>query len=256
MKYPETLSFIRHDISAYNVLNAKKDASPVYREFKKAYDKDPDSDESHRLAIEVKEQFLFPYTDRNTPLAEGSGIQAEIMGQNLKKRIDLPDVIFVSPYKRTIDTLEMMTKGWSELGKVKTIIDERIIEKDYGLFSLYNDWRIFNVLYPDQRDSYKMQGSFWHRFPQGENIPDVIKRLCSFVDTLNNYHPEENVLAVTHHLSILALRSIIEGFSEKDFLRLNNEEKPINAGVTIYRGKPNEGTDGRLVLDVYNAKFY
>lgn len=256
MRCPETLSLARHDTSAYNVLKDLKEASPLYQEFVQAYNENPDSDKSYRLAIEVKGQFFLTYDDHDTPLAEGSGIQAEIMGQNLKKRIDLPDVIYVSPHKRTIVTLEMMTKGWPELGKVKTIIDERIIEQDYGLASLYNDWRVFNVLHPDQRDLYKMQGSYGYRYPQGENIPDIIKRLCSFVDTLNNYHPEEGVLAVTHHLSILALRAILEGFGEKDFLRLNNEEKPINAGVTIYRNKPNEGKDGHLVLDVYNAKLY
>jgi len=256
MRGPETVSLVRHDKSVYNALRPLKEASLLYQEFVKAYEKNPDSDESLRLAIEVQGQFPFPYTDRDTPLAQGSGIQSEIMAKNLKQRIDLPNVIYVSPYKRTIATLEMMTKGWPELGKVKTIVDKRIVEQDYGLASLYNDWRIFNVLHPDQRDLYRQQGTFWYKYPQGENVPDVMERSSSWTDTLNHDNKGENILAVTHHLFILAFMANIENLGEKEFLRLNSEQKPINAGVTIYRNKPNKGKDGHLILNVYNAKLY
>jgi len=256
MRGPEIVSLIRHDKSVYNALKPLKEASSLYQEFVQAYEKDPDSDKSHRLAIEVQGQFPFPYTDRDTPLAQGSGIQSEIMAKNLKQRIDLPDIIYVSPYKRTIDTLEMMTKGWPELRKVKTVMEERIVEQDYGLASLYNDWRIFNVLHPDQRDLYRKQGTFWYRYPQGENVPDVMERSSFWTDILNRDNKGENVLAVTHHLFILAFMANIENLSEKEFLILNSEQKPINAGVTIYKAKPDNGTNSRLALDVYNAKLY
>ena len=42
----------------------------------------------------------------------------------------------------------------------------------------------------------------------------------------------------------------------KEFERLDHEEKPINAGVTIYRGKPDQGGNGRLVLEAYNLNLY
>jgi broad specificity phosphatase PhoE len=256
MKWPETLSLIRHDTSAYNVLKPQKNASPLYQEFIKAYDKNPDSDESHRLALEVKGQFSLTCADHDTPLAQGSGIQAEIMAKNLKKRIDLPDIIFVSPYQRTKSTLEMMIKGWPELKKVKTVMEERITEQDHGLALLYNDWRVFNVFYPDQRDLFNRQGNYRYRYPQGENIPDVRERLRSWMNTVTRDYKEENVLAVTHHLSILAFRANLERLSEDEFLKLDKDEKPINCGVTIYRGKPNEGKDGHLVLVDYNVKLY
>jgi hypothetical protein len=63
-------------------------------------------------------------------------------------------------------------------------------------------------------------------------------------------------MAVTHHLSILALRANLERFGAPEFQRLDNEEKPINCGVTIYRGNPNAGEDGHLELDRYNQKLY
>lgn len=259
MKWPESLTLIRHDSSAYNILKPLKNQSSLYKKFIKSYEKNPDSDRSHRLAIEVKDQFSLKCADHDTPLAPvapGSDTQAEIMAIRLQKRISVPNVIFVSPYKRTQATLERMVQGWPELGKVKTIEEERIGEQDHGLSILYSDWRVFNVLYPDQRELFKRQGSYHYRYPQGENIPDVRKRLRSWVSTLTRDYKERNVLAVTHHLAILSLRANLERLDENEFLRLDEEEKPINAGVTIYRGNPTEGSDGRLVLDVYNAKLH
>lgn len=249
MKWPETLTLVRHDSSAYNVLRPLKKESNLYQEFEKSYEDNPDSDQSRQLANEVIKTFSLKYGDHNTPLADGVGIQAEIMATNLKKRIDLPDIIFVSPYERTITTLEKMIRGWPELEHVKTIQEERITEQDHGLAVLYSDWKVFNVLYPEQRELYSRQGAYRYRYPQGENIPDVRERLRSWVNTLIRDYSEQNVLTVTHHLSILSFRANLERLDEKEFLRLDEEEKPINAGVTIYRGKPDVGTNGRLVLE-------
>jgi len=256
MKWPETVSLIRHDISAYNVLKPQKEASHLYQEFTQAFRKNPDSDESHRLAIEVKGEFSLKCGDHNTPLADGSGTNAETMAKNLRDRIDFPDVIFVSPYERTQATLGMMIKGWPELRNAKTVIEERITEQDHGLATLFNDWKVFQVLHPEQRDLYNRQGSYRYRYPQGENVPDVRERLRSWMNTVTRDYKEQNVLAVTHHLSILSFRANLERLDENEFLRLDKEEKPINAGVTIYKGNPNEGSDGHLVLDVYNLKLY
>jgi broad specificity phosphatase PhoE len=256
MKWPETVSLIRHDTSAFNVLKPIKEASPLYKEFLESYGKNPDSDRSRNLAIEIKEQFSLKCGDHNTPLAKGSGLNAERMAKNLKTRIDIPDIIFVSPYERTQATLTMMTKGWTELKNVKTIIEERITEQDHGLVLIYGDMKVFQVLHPEQRDLYTRQGNYRYRYPQGENIPDVRERLRSWMQTVTRDYKEQNVLAVTHHLSILSFRANLERLDEQEFLRLDKEEKPINAGVTIYKGVPDKGRDGHLVLDVYNAKLY
>lgn len=256
MKWPETLTLIRHDSSAYNALKPRKRESILYQEFLNAYGINPDSDNSRRLALEVKNEFSLEYGDHNTPLAEGAGIQAEMMATRLKERIPIPNAIFVSPYERTEATLSRMIIGWPDLKNIKIIRDERITEQDHGLSLLYNDWRVFNVLHPEQRELFAKQGSYRYRFPQGENIPDVRERLHSWIGTITRDYSGQNVLTVTHHLAILALRANLERLDEKEFIRLDEEEKPINAGVTIYRGKANEGKDGHLVLDVYNAKLY
>jgi broad specificity phosphatase PhoE len=256
MKWPESLTLIRHDQSAYNSLKSVKDESPLYQEFLQAFKNDRNSDRCYKLALEVEDKISLKCGDHNTPLAKGAGIQAETMAGNLKKRIDLPDVIFVSPYERTIETFEHMTNSWPELRQVKKVEEYRLTEQDHGLSLIFSDWRVFYTLYPEQEKLHDRQGDYWYRYPQGENIPDVQARLHSWTETLTRDYQKEKVLAVTHHLTILAFRANIERFGNIEFLRLDQNEKPINAGVTIYRGNPNLGENGKLVLDTYNAKLY
>jgi broad specificity phosphatase PhoE len=256
MKWPESVTLIRHDQSAYNQLASIKKESPLYQEFVSAFETNPDSDRTRELALQVKGELSLKCADHNTPLAKGAGIQAETMATNLQKRINLPDVVFVSPYDRTMETLRRMTIGWPELSQVKTVIEDRITEQDHGSSILFSDWRVFHTIYPDQRELFKMQGEYRYRYPQGENIPDVRERLRSWTTTLVRDYHEQDVLAVTHHLTILSFRANLERLDEKEFLRLDQQEKPINAGVTIYKGKKDQGKNGRLVLDTYNAKLY
>jgi hypothetical protein len=61
---------------------------------------------------------------------------------------------------------------------------------------------------------------------------------------------------MTHHLTILSARANYERLSPEEFIKLNDHEKPVNCGMTIYRGDPHQGRDGRLVLETYNQKFY
>jgi broad specificity phosphatase PhoE len=76
-----------------------------------------------------------------------------------------------------------------------------------------------------------------------------------WVNTLIREYAGKRVLAVTHHLTILAIRAQLERLGPEEFIALDRNEKPINCGVTIYRGDPNQGEDGRLILAQYNQKL-
>lgn len=247
---------IRHDTSAYNVLKEAKKNDGVYASFLAAWDAAPDSEETRRLAIEVKEKFSFGVGDSDTPLADAEGKQARLTGEALAKEFETPDVIYVSPYARTMATLEHLTRGWPALGGVKVFKDERIREQEHGLALLYNDWRVFHALHPDQRMLRKLEGAYWYRFPQGENVPDVRLRNRSWIETIIRDWRGLRVLAVTHHLNILATRATLERLEAAEFLRLDKEETPINCGVTAYKGHPDKGQDGKLLLDFYNKRYY
>lgn len=255
MKWPTYLAFVRHDVSAYNQLKITRQANPTYQKFLKYYQDDPDCSKTKILAEELWDIYKLGKGDHETPLANG-GAQAKKVGENLKKELELPDVIFVSPYLRTKETLKQLTKGWPELAKVKIVEEERIREQEHGLASLYNDWKIFYSLYPEQRKLHDLEEDYWYRWPQGENVPDVRLRIGSWFNTLVRDYSEQRVLVVSHQLTLLALRANLERLTANQFIELNDKEKPLNAGVSLYRGNPKLGKNGRLELFYYNKKLY
>ncbi len=259
MKWPNTLTIVRHAESAYNELKAKKEADPLYQDFKKEFNRrGKNSTRVEELARELMRigSFALGTGDHDTEITTLGAGQAEITGMRLPELIPKPDVILVSPYGRTWKTLGHMTIGWPELADVKQVEEVRLREQEHGLSLLYSDWRIFETLHPEQAALRKIQGSYWYRFPQGENVPDVQERLRSLTNTLTRDYYEQNVLMIAHHLTILGLRANLERFGADEFMRLDEQEKPINCGATIYRGDPDLGQNGKLILDIYNKKLY
>jgi broad specificity phosphatase PhoE len=256
MKWPQSVTLIRHDTSAYNILRDKKKEDPLYKEFLSSWKKNDDPEKMKALALRVQEKFALSIGDADTPLADAEGRQAFQTGTQLDFFGEIPDVIFVSPYKRALLTLEHIIRGWPALGAVKTYEDDRIREQEHGLALLYNDWRVFETLHPLQRQLRNIEGAYWYRYPQGENVPDVRERNRSWLTTLTRDFAEKKVLVITHHLNILAARANLERLGADEFIRLDEEEKPINCGVTLYTGNAEKGKDGRLELAYYNRKYY
>jgi len=64
------------------------------------------------------------------------------------------------------------------------------------------------------------------------------------------------VMAITHHLTILATRANFERKGPEEFLHLDEHEKPVNCGVTRYVGKAVPGSRGKLELERYNRQYY
>lgn len=258
MKWPKYLCLIRHDVSEYNALKGKKKVDEEYIEFLAEYEKDSTSARCLDLAHKMAKKFKLGYSDQDTPLEDTDAKRAEQVGASLREiyQGDLPDVIFVSPYERTKNTLEGVIRGWPELKNVKIYEDERIREQEHGLASLYNDWKVFFTLYPEQRLLHDQNDIYWYRYPQGENVPDVRERNRSWLNTVVRDFAEKNVLVVTHHLNILAMRANLERWSAEKFIEVDSNEKPINCGVTVYCGNPEKGKAGHLELEYYNKKYY
>ena len=84
----------------------------------------------------------------------------------------------------------------------------------------------------------------------------VRDRIRSFNDMLIREYAEKDVWVISHHLTKLSFRASIERWSPEEFIRVDNEEKPVNCGVTIYGGNPKAGKDGKLELKHYNLKLY
>jgi broad specificity phosphatase PhoE len=255
IKWPEWIMLIRHDVSTYNTLREKKMKSDLYLRFLEARRRNIASTETRALAEEVRDTLALGVSDADTPLADTEGKRAHEVGVSLSKG-ELPDVIFVSPYKRTADTLFHIMRGWPGLEKVKVYEEERIREQEHGLAGLYNDWKVFHALYPEQRLLREQMGPYWYRHPQGENVPDVRERNRSLTTTLVRDFSGKKVLVITHHLNILGFRANHERLNANQFIHIDENDKPINCGVTLYRCNPKQGNNGRLVLDYYNRKLY
>lgn len=264
MKWPKSLVFIRHGESEYNALKTRKNELPYHKEFIDLYEKDlaAAEDESwpsgklQEMARELWRETRLAISDYDTPLTEAGKSQAVETGTRLSKTATLPDVIYVSPYLRTRQTLAGLQEGWPELASVKVVSEERIREQEHGLSTVYNDWRVYYTLNPVQGLLSKIEGPYEYRFLNGENKADVRDRIRSFISTLLRENKEQNVLVISHHLSLLCLRANLERWGREKFNEVDHQEKPINCGVTTYIGDPSLGEDGRFVLESYNQKYY
>ncbi|MCX6778892.1 MAG: histidine phosphatase family protein [Candidatus Magasanikbacteria bacterium] len=256
MKWPASVTLVRHGQSAFNAQREQKSKSALYQAFKAAFLQDPYSEETRRLAGEVNSIFALGVSDSDTPLTELGRNQARATGKGLAKTIPCPDVVYYSPYLRTRDTFAGLKEGWSDLAGVRSLSEDRIREQEHGLSLLYNDWRIFHAFHPEQHKLFELLGTYWYQFPQGESVSQVRDRIRSFTTTLIREHAGQHVLLVTHHLTILSIRANFERLSPEQFIHLDEKETPINCGVTIYHGNPEAGADGRLELASYNQRLY
>lgn len=249
MKWPNSLTLVRHGQSAFNELKERRQKYHLYKEFVKAFEKDYLSGETKRLAEEVKAMFQLDYSDYKTPLTEKGKKQARAAGKHLKTLIALPDIVILSPYLRCRQTFDEMTAGWGELKSVKTYTDELIEERNTGLGILYNDWRLFFAFHPEQYLLNKKDGYYHYCYPQGESVKIVRRRVRQWFNTLVREFSEKNVFVVTHHLTKLSIRANLERMTPEEFVKLDAENPPKNCSITIYRGYPNLGSDGKLLLD-------
>lgn len=106
--------------------------------------------------------------------------------------------VFVSPYKRTIQTkndilLELASKP------AFVFQDPRLREQDYGAFPTKEDSK-------SNRETRFKYGRFFYRFPGGESCADVYDRLSSFFETLHRYFQRddcpENIIIIFHSTAI------------------------------------------------------
>jgi broad specificity phosphatase PhoE len=257
MKWPSELLLIRHAESAYNNLKKQKRDDPDYCQFRKLFESDRSNPEIGPLALKLKDRYALGCSDRETEIT-GTGInQARTTGRRMRESgVGCPEVIFVSPYRRTKETLHYLREEWAELETAKVFEEERIREQDHGLALIYNDWRIYHCMHPEQGDLHRLLRDYDYRFLNGENVPDVRQRNLSWLATLTREFAGKRVMAITHHLTILATRANLERLSPEQFIHLDEHEKPVNCGVTHYRGNPELGSQGRLELQEYNHRYY
>ena len=113
-----------------------------------------------------------------------------------KVKMDEIDVVFCSDLKRAIDSAEIV------FGGEKTIFqDKRLRECNYGLF--------------DGKDSSLAiyEEHIEERFPEGESMLDVEKRIKSFTEYLLEKYNGKHIAIVAHKAPQLAIQVLTQGKS-------------------------------------------
>ncbi|XAR70266.1 Phosphoserine phosphatase [Bertholletia excelsa] len=143
---------------------------------------------------------------------KGQG-EAEQCGRRIREMIEGDGVddwkvyFYVSPYRRTLETLRNVAKafGRSRIAGVRE--EPRLREQDFGNFQDREKMRIDKVL-------RALYGRFFYRFPNGESAADVYDRITGFRETLRadidigrfqppgEQTPNMNLVIVSHGLTL------------------------------------------------------
>lgn len=121
--------------------------------------------------------------------------QAENLGEVSRERGDKFDVMFTSDLKRAIDSSNIAFPA------VEKYTDARLRECNYG--ELDGQHKSL-VIYEDHIDN---------KFPNGESLKDVEKRMREFVEFLKENYEGKTVGIVAHRAPQLALEVITKGIT-------------------------------------------
>jgi broad specificity phosphatase PhoE len=167
------------------------------------------------------------------PLTKDGKKQIEKVAEKLKgKHVDL---IFASDLLRTKQTAQIVEKVLnSDLKfdlsqKVKLVWDKRLREIDFGVFNGKSITEFQNYFNGPEEKAKKC-------VPKGESYPDVLLRLESFFEEINEKYKEKTILIISHQAPLLLLLGSIRGYSvEESISPLHNvfNEKRITKGELI-----------------------
>ncbi len=192
--------------------------------------------------------------DVDVPLSDLGHAQADAAGRWFAALAEdrRPEVILSSPYIRARQTAEAICKaGALAGGESKSVIDERLREREFGVFDRLTSFGI-KQKYPEEAEHRAMLGKFYHRAPGGESWADVILRLRSAVNTINIQYSDRRVLVVCHQVVVLCMRYILEELDEARILAIDREAEILNCGICAYDFEPDENKLCKPTLSLWN----
>ncbi|XP_007040320.2 PREDICTED: phosphoglycerate mutase-like protein AT74H [Theobroma cacao] len=181
----------------------------------------------------VDESAYTRVADPKISLTEKGKAEAEECGWRIREMIekdgadDWKVYFYVSPYKRTLETLQHLGRAF-ERSRIAGMREEpRIREQDFGNFQDREKMRVDKAL----RLRY---GRFFYRFPEGESAADVYDRITGFRETLRadidigrfqppgERSPNMNLIIVSHGLALPVFLMRWYKWTVEQFERLNN----------------------------------
>jgi broad specificity phosphatase PhoE len=215
--WPERLWLVRHGQSQGNVARDEADEAGA-----------------HEIGIDIR--------DVDVPLSTLGLQQAKAAGRYFASlpADQRPEVILSSPYVRARQTAELICKaGALAGGPARTIIDERLREREFGIFDRLTTAGI-RARFPEEAEHRSRLGKFYHRAPGGESWADVILRLRSALNTINLHYCNRRVLVVCHQVVVLCMRYILEELDEDQVLAIDKQADVLNCGICAFEFHPDD----------------
>ena len=228
--WPERLWLVRH---GHSQGNAARDAA-------------------HEAGLSVIDLAI---RDVDVPLSDLGKCQAEAAGHWFAAlpENEKPEIILSSPYIRARQTAETICNAGGLAGGAKpTIIDERLREREFGIFDGLTS-RGIREQFPTEASHRAKMGKFYHRPPGGESWADVILRLRSVLNTINLHYADRRVLVVCHQVVVLCMRYILEELSEGQILAIDKQAEILNCGICAFDFTFDENGLCSPRLDLWNV---
>jgi broad specificity phosphatase PhoE len=187
---------------------------------------------AHEIDIDIR--------DVDVPLSELGRDQAQAAGRwfAVLPHDERPELILSSPYIRAKQTAEIICReGALGGGSAHTLIDERLREREFGIFDRLTSAGIRHR-FPEEAAHRRLLGKFYHRPPGGESWADVVLRLRSMLNTINLHYCDRRVLIVCHQVVVLCFRYILEELDEAAILGIDRQAEVLNCGIAEYRFDP------------------
>ncbi len=143
-------------------------------------------------------------------LTEQGKAQALQSAESLKdEKIDL---VFVSPFVRTRDTLQVLKENLGFKDE-QIIFDKRLSEIDAGDFEGKN-WDEYKNLFKDAKER------FFSSMHKGESLLDVKNRAMSFIYELEEKYKNKNILIISHGSPLWMLFAGTSGYSGEESIAM------------------------------------
>ncbi|MBI2086061.1 2,3-diphosphoglycerate-dependent phosphoglycerate mutase [Candidatus Daviesbacteria bacterium] len=125
---------------------------------------------------------------------------------------------FVSPLKRSEETLQEMEKIWGV--KLPRLISEAITERDYGDYTGKNKWQVKKEI--GDEAFLKLRRSWDYPVPNGESLKQVYQRAVPYYQEqiLPKLKMGKNVVVSAHGNSLRALVKFLDNISDADIANL------------------------------------
>lgn len=212
-EFPKTLWLVRHGESVGNVARHRAEAGGM---------------------AHIDEPCREPDVELSTTGVE----QAKALGRWFSPQSEKPAIIYISPYKRAIDTAGILLETSAIMladGNIRS--DERLRERELGVFDRLTKQGALEK-FPDLCDLRERWGKFYFRPPGGESWADVVLRLRSFIRSDFRQLADQNVLIVTHEVVIRCFRYVLEDMSESQILEIDRASDVANGAITEYKFDP------------------